>query len=132
MKKILLGTFVTKEKLDTLYKKLEDFYSIKKEETFLFSIMGEENLLVTFKMNNDKDFKLELKNKIKNTVQIHKKGNCFYTINALNKLIEKDFELSEGNVDYKSFKVDWEKYQNKILLINNNVLKIQEIKKVIL
>ena len=36
--KILLGTFTNKEKLKDFYERLEKFYSLKKENTFIFSI----------------------------------------------------------------------------------------------
>lgn len=130
--KILLATFLNKNFLEQFYKKLENVYSIKKENTFLFSIDQNENYMVTFKLNSIESLKNEINGKLKNTIQIHKKGESFYTINALNKLIERDFDLKEGNIDYKSFQIDWNKYQNKLLLVKDNNLLVQDIKKVIL
>lgn len=128
--KILLATFLDKNFLEEFYSKLDKFYSIKKDKVFLFSIG--ENYMATFKLNSTENLKNEIKSKLRGTIQIHKKGECFYTINALNKLIQRDFDLKEGNIDYKSFKVNWEDYQNKLLLVKDDNLLIQDIKKVIL
>ena len=64
-----------------------------------------------------------------NAVTIHKKGTTFYTINALNKLIDKKMG-NQGNIDYKSVKIDWEEYQNKIIMLNGNDVGIFPIERV--
>lgn len=130
--KILLATFLKKNFLQEFYTNVEKFYSIKKNNVFLFSMDENENYMVTFKVNSTENLKNEVKSKLKGTIQIHKKGECFYTINALNKLIQRDFDLKEGNIDYKSFQINWESYQNKLLLVKDDNLLIQDIKKVIL
>ena len=130
--KILLGTFTNKEKLKDFYERLEKSYSLKKENTFIFSINDSDNLMVTFKLNSGESIKKNIKSNLRGTIQIHKKGECFYTINALNKLIQKEFNLSEGNINYKTYAIDWDKYQNKLLLVKDDILHIQDIKKAIL
>lgn len=130
--KILLGTFTNKEKLKDFYERLEKSYSLKKENTFIFSINDGDNLMITFKLNSGESIKKNIKSNLRGTIQIHKKGECFYTINALNKLIQKEFNLSEGNINYKTYTIDWDKYQNKLLLVKDDILHIQDIKKVIL
>jgi hypothetical protein len=130
--KILLGTFTNKEKLNDFYERLEKSYSLKKENTFIFSINDSDNLMVTFKLNSGESIKKNIKSNLRGTIQIHKKGECFYTINALNKLIQKEFNLSEGNINYKTYTIDWDKYQNKLLLVKDDILHIQDIKKAIL
>ena len=42
--------------------------------------------------------------------------------NALNKLIEDQHPESVGNIDNKNIKIDWEEYQDKLILINNKEL----------
>jgi hypothetical protein len=37
---------------------------------------------------------------------------------------------SNGNTDYKSFKINWDEYQNKIILINGKELGIFSIERV--
>ena len=44
---------------------------------------------------------------------VHRKGKCFYTINALNNLIQKQ----NGVVD-KQYVIDWDRHQNTILFMN--------------
>jgi len=61
------------------------------------------------------------------TVIVHKKGECFYTINALNKLIEKINYLENGNINHLDYKINWDEYQNKIIIIKNEELKIIDI-----
>ena len=57
---------------------------------------------------------------IPNTISLHRKkqSNTLYTINALNEVIR---ELNGGVLD-KKFPVPWEKYQNSLLLTNDNGL----------
>jgi hypothetical protein len=56
-----------------------------------------------------------------NTILVHRKKetNTLYTINALNDLIKK---LNGGVVD-TSYKVNWQHYQNCILLTQSGDLK---------
>jgi hypothetical protein len=130
--KILLATFIDKKNLNSILEKIEKIFSIKKDNTFIFSLNDEENFMITFKLNVDGDSKTNIKSRLKNTIQIHKKGDCFYTINALNKLIQKEFNLTEGNIEYKNYQINWSTYQNKLLLIKEDNLLVQDIKKVIL
>ena len=63
------------------------------------------------------------------TIIVHKKGECFYTINALNKLIENMTETETGNINHQDIKIDWDIYQNKMIIIKNEELKIFNINK---
>ncbi len=63
------------------------------------------------------------------TIIVHKKGECFYTINALNKLIESTSGSELGNLNYMDVKIEWDNYQNKMLIIKNDELKIIDISK---
>jgi hypothetical protein len=128
--KILLASFITLKQSDDFFNKLESLFSIKKDKTFIFTLG--ENLMVTFKLTSTDELKEIIRTKLKNTIQIHKKSGSFYTINALNKLIQKDFNLEDGNIDYKSYSIDWDKYQDKLFLVKEGELQIQDIKKVIL
>lgn len=44
---------------------------------------------------------------------VHKKGRCYYTINALNELI-----IQKNGVLDKQYLIDWEQYQNSILFLD--------------
>lgn len=75
---------------------------------------------------------MDLKSVFRNTSLIHKKGTTFYTINALNKLIEREYDLMPGNVNYKDYSIDWEKYQDTFLLLQNDELVIKPVEKLLL
>jgi hypothetical protein len=62
-----------------------------------------------------------ISNFIDNTILVHRKkeSNTLYTINSLNRLIES---LNGGVLDI-SFKVNWNDYQNCILLTKGAELK---------
>jgi len=85
---------------------------------------------MTFKLVIPEGKRMNLKDLFPSAIPIHKKGNALYTINALNKLIDQTMGDSVGNTDYKSFKIDWDQYQNKIILINNKELGIFSIERV--
>lgn len=67
--------------------------------------------------------------RMKDTISINRKkeSNTFYSINALNSLIQS---LNNGVLD-KTFRVDWTKYQDMLLLsdsdYNCRLIKIQEL-----
>jgi len=130
-KNILLASFIFPERLDWFLGHLEDKFNIPKEKVFIFQNLDDESkVIVTFKFVISKDKRVNFNSLFPNTILIHKKGNAIYTINALNKLIEEISDGSIGNIDYKSVKINWKDYQDKILLINNNKLKISNIKRI--
>lgn len=129
---LLLATFLKKEKTQEFIKYLNKNFSVKKENIFIFSINEGDSVMMTYKIGKVEESMDKIKSKLKGTIQIHKKGNCFYSINGLNKTIERDFNLQGGNIQYKNYTIDWEKYQNKLLLVKDNNLHIEEIKKIIL
>jgi hypothetical protein len=47
-------------------------------------------------------------------------------------LIERDFNLTPGNIDYKSHEVEWNKYEDKFIILKNDVLDILDIKRKII
>ena len=72
--KILLATFVEKNNIEDFYNRLDKFYSIKKDKTYIFSIEDTDNHMITFRLNSTENLKTQLKGKLRNTIQIHKKG----------------------------------------------------------
>ena len=128
MNKITIASFIFPERLDWFIDYLDNKFNIKKEKVFVFKNLDDESkLIVTFK------FKLankhvNLKNLFPSATPIHKKGMAIYTINALNKLIES--EVGDENIDHKTYKVDWNEYQNKLILLNDGVLMISNITRI--
>jgi hypothetical protein len=110
---------------------LERRHSIKRESVFIFETK-QEDLVLTFKIFLNIGERIDIRREFRRTLQVHKKGQTFFTINALNRLIERDFDLTPGNIDYKSHEIEWSNYQNKIILLKNNELDILDIKRKII
>lgn len=127
-KTILLATFVNPNYLDKFLYKLYKKFGINKRSVFVFETEGED-LLLTYRLFIKEDERVDIKKEFRKTVQIHKKGMTFFTINALNSLIKKEFDLDDGNVNYSSYEIDWDKYQNKLILLKNNQLEILTLNK---
>ena len=129
-KNILLASFIFPERIDWFLDYLENKFSIPKNKVFVFENLDDQSkVIITFKFVVTENKRVNLKSLFPNAILIHKKGTCIYTINALNKLIEEISESEQGNIDYKSIKINWSDYQDKILLMNDNMLKISNIKR---
>jgi hypothetical protein len=127
-KTILLATFIFPERVEWFLSYLESKFSITKDKVFCYKNLDDESkVIITFKINVKKDKPLNLKNLFPSAVPIHKKGSAIYTINALNKLIENIYPESIGNIDNKTIKINWNDYQDKIILLNDNNLSIFNI-----
>jgi hypothetical protein len=127
---LLLATFLKVDYLDNFLNKIKKRFNIKKENIFFFKLEN-DNLLLTYKLHLDFDNKIDIKKELPNTIQIHKKNDTIFTINALNKLIELESGLG-GNVNYKEYKIDWDKYKNKIILLKGDNLEINNIERIFL
>lgn len=125
---ILVATFVNPLNLDKFLYKIYKNFGVKKKSVFFFDTETED-ILLTYKIYLELEQKINIKKELPKTIQIHKKGTTFFTINALNKLIEKEFNLENGNVNYTEYNLDWEKYNDSIILIKNNELDILPLKK---
>ena len=130
-KTILLASFIFPERVDWFLSYLEVKFGITKDNVFCYKNLDDESkLILTFKLTIKEGKRLNLKNLFPSAVPIHKKGNALYTINALNLLIDQMCENSIGNTDHKSVIIDWDKYQNKLILINGKELTIFNITRV--
>ena len=129
-KNILLASFIFPERLEWFLGYLESKFSIPRDKVFVYeNIDDESKVIVTFKFVIKDGKRIDFKNLFPNAILIHKKGDAIYTINALNKIIENTND-NIGNIDYKSHKIDWDTFQNKMLLTNNDGLIIYNIKRV--
>jgi len=127
---LLLATFLKADYLDNFLNKIKRRFNIKKENIFFFKLENDD-LLLTYKLHLDIDNKIDIKKELPKTIQIHKKNDTIFTINALNKLIELESGLG-GNVNYKEYKIDWDKYKNKIILLKGDNLEINNIERIFL
>ena len=121
-KYILIGTFVNKKQILYFLEKLNVKFNISYDKMFVYSI-DETNYeyIVTFRTNNKELYLKE----IKNSTVMHVKNGCIFSINALNKLIEK--ETGENNKEYQ---LNWDSYKDKLIILTNGKLSIDSINKI--
>ncbi len=130
-KNILLASFIFPERLEWFLGYLESKFSIPKDKVFIYKNLDDESkLITTFKFVIKDNKKVDFKNLFPSAILIHKKGDAIYTINALNRMIEDMYSNAVGNIDYKSYEIDWTTFQNKMLLTNNNGLIIYNIERI--
>ena len=111
----LFCTFTDLNCLDTLIENIQSKYSIIYNKMFVLEIMGKNEYVVTYNVEQANVGSIP-----DNTILVHRKkeSNTLYTINALNELIKK---LNGGVVDTK-YQVNWQHYNNCILLTQHNEL----------
>lgn len=125
---LLLASFIKTDKLEVFLNKIKNKFGVKKENVFFFTLENGDYLL-TYKVNIDIGDKIDIKKELPKTIQIHKKGDTIFTINALNKLIEQESGLF-GNVNHKDYKINWDNFKNKIILLKDDVLEINNIERI--
>lgn len=100
---------------------LKNEFNIKYKKIYIHKIKGNEmEYLATFPTFNRDYLK-----KLNNSILLHVKNGCLFSINALNKLIESD-NLNK-DIDNKNIIVDWSKYKNNLIILSNNVLNIKNL-----
>ncbi len=129
---LLLASFIYRDKLKWFLNYLDKKFNIKNEDVFLYEINEPNKIMVTYKITINHGDNINFKKQFPNATIVHKKGDAIYSINALNKLIDSINSDIVGNIDYKTVKINWSDYQNKLLLIKNNNLSITDIKRILL
>ena len=124
----LFATFTQHEDIDNLVNVLSSAYEIMYRKMFVLFVKSTNEYVITYNVEQNNIDSIPA-----NTILVHRKKetNTLYTINALNDLIKK---LNGGVVD-TSFRVNWQHYQNCILLtqggdlkqLNTKVYKIVEL-----
>lgn len=126
--KKLIAAFVFPERMDWFLSLLHDKFGIGKDKVFCFKVLNDESkYLVTFKIDL-KNINISLKDIFPQAITIHKNGSTFYTINALNKLI--DDLIGPSDVDKKTVRINWSDYKNSIILIKNKDLSILQLERI--
>lgn len=130
-KKLLILTFINNDEIDEFLEYISNEFNVDKNKVFIFENSNSTTQkILTFYVEIELGERITLKDHFKNALIVHKKKKVFYTINALNKLIEKVHNLEGGNIDYKKWEIDWTKYENKLILVSNKNLSIIELKRV--
>ena len=121
---VIIGTFVKKNKILSFLETLRAGYGVKLDKVFVYDIdTNQSEYLVTFKtFDKDKFIK-----KINNATVMHVKNGCLFSINALNRLIEKEKGEEVPNNEYL---VDWDKYKDKLIILTGGELSISKLSKI--
>ena len=118
MKTQLLCTFTNEESFESIIEKVFK-YELFSRKIFILKLEPSNELVVSYNIvaNNSHQFLPE-------TIMVHRKkeSNTMYTINALNSLISS---LNGGIVD-KEYQINWNHYQNTLILTNGNGYKIMK------
>ena len=122
---IIIGTFVRKNKILSFLENLKNAFRVNLSKIFVYSIdTNKFEYLVTFKTFDKEKFIKGLNN----ATVMHVKNGCLFSINALNKLIEKENENSEKpNNEYL---IDWDKYKDKLIIQTNGELSLSNLSKI--
>lgn len=114
----LLCTFTKKKYVNETLSQIEECYTSVSKIFILENVDDGNDLYCTYNVENRE---LQEKSFLKNTISVHrnKSTNTLYTINAVNSIV---LLLNDGNKD-ASFKIDWEKYKNCIMVTNELGLK---------
>jgi len=130
VKIMTLASFVIEDKVESFVKYLNKRFNLSPEKIFIYTSPEEKDKkILTFRVYIRDGKKINTKTFFPTTIITHKKGECFYTINALNKLIDLEVGDDKGNINYKDYQIDWDKYQDKMLIVKNDELTIMDIKR---
>ena len=124
---ITLASFVYLDKINSFKTYLSNRFKIKEHNIFQYTFNEEDKKILTFMVRLKQGEKVDTRSFYPPTIIVHKKGECFYTINALNKLIESMSDTEMGNLNHIDVKIEWDNYQNKMMIIKNEELKIFNI-----
>jgi len=125
-----LASFVNEDKVSSFKKYLKKRFNTTEEKIFVYTSPSEkEKKILTFRVYLREGKKINTQTFFPTTIIVHKKGECFYTINALNKLIDEEVGERSGNINYKDYEIDWDKHQDKMLIVKDKELTIMDIKR---
>lgn len=125
-KGVIIGTFVSKNKILSFLEELKTRFYVNYEKIYVYSISSnDKEYLVTFK-TYDKDKFIK---KLSNSTIMHVKNNCIFSINALNKLIELNYDF-EKEKPYNEVEINWDEYKDSLIIITNGELKISKLSKI--
>ena len=113
----LFCTFSSKDSLDTTLNTIQTEYVIMYNKIFVLESQDSDEYLCTYNIEiQGSNTKI-----LPNTILLHRKKetNTLYTINSLNLLIKS---LNEGVLD-TSYRVNWQDYNNTVLLTQGSELK---------
>jgi len=131
LRHILLASFIASDRAEWYYGYMEGKHDIKAREIFKYrQIEDPDTFIFTFRFTIDTNDNLNFGKMFPNAMLIHKKGDALYTINGLNLLIDEENVDGIGNLNHSDIKIDWSKYQNRMILADGENLAINEIERI--
>lgn len=122
---VIIGTFVKKNKILSFLEEIKNNFKINPNRVFIYEIdTNKREFLVTFKTFDKEKF---IKN-LSNATVMHVKNGSLFSINALNKLIEK--ENKDSDKPNNEYIVDWSLYKNKLIIVTNGELTVSNLTKI--
>lgn len=122
-KRQLLCTFSSTKSYKVTIEEIKKFYNVYSSRFFVFSNENNpDEVFITYNIVNEgKEFP-----KFTNTISIHRKKqtNTLYTLNAMNQIIRDE---NDGVFD-KTFSVNWQFYQNSLVITGEPSIRILPIK----
>jgi hypothetical protein len=112
----LFATFTQQNLIEGLINELSSTYNIMYKKIFVLFVKSTNEYVVTYNIEQG-----NINTIPENTILVHRKKefNVLYSINSLNELIKSE---NNGIVD-KNFPINWNKYQNSILLTQHGEFK---------
>lgn len=118
----LICTFVNKSKIIAFVNFVKNKLHIKNVHVYSIETNKDEFIVLfnTFR-------KLRFTGFLKYSRTIHFKNGSIFSINAINELIK---QINGDDVDTSKIELDWGKYSNKLIVLANGELKIDNIEPV--
>ena len=116
----LLCTFSDVKTFKETVNSIKKFYSLKSAKFFVFVNANiPTEIYITYNVIPEPNKELV---KFPNTISIHRKKqtNTLYTLNAMNQIIRDE----NGGVFDRNYKVNWEYYQNSLIITGDVSIKI--------
>jgi len=112
----LFCTFTQLDELEGLISNLNSTYTIMYNKIFVLHVKSNDEYVCIYNVDQG-----NINDIPDNTILVHRKKetNTLYTINSLNELIK----LLNGGVVDTNFRINWQHYQNTILLTQHGELK---------
>ena len=125
-KGVIIGSFISKDKVLSFLELLKYKFGVDLSKVYIYTISKNyKEFLVTFKTyNKDKFIK-----KLYGSTIMHVKNGCLFSINALNRLIEMEYDVKEEK-PYNEVEIDWDFYKNKLIVLTNGKLNINDLSKI--
>ena len=116
----LLCTFTLENDLQPTIDNIVSNYNILNGKIFVLQMSQNTELACTYNIESG-----NINDLLDNTISIHrrKETNTLYTINGLNFLIRS----LNNNILDKNYKINWEDYSNKAILVTERELVLHEL-----